>query len=88
MRSNTGTLAQLVEQRTENPCVPSSILGGTTQKNRIYLTYKILRFSFFYRVLIRVFERLKTCKNSNSSLITFDPYNIGNYLYSIDGGWV
>ncbi len=25
-----GALAQLVEQRTENPCVPSSILGGTT----------------------------------------------------------
>ena len=25
-----GTIAQLVEQRTENPCVPSSILGGTT----------------------------------------------------------
>ena len=27
---NDGTIAQLVEQRTENPCVPSSILGGTT----------------------------------------------------------
>jgi hypothetical protein len=27
-----GTLAQLVEQRTENPCVPGSIPGGTTQK--------------------------------------------------------
>lgn len=26
-----GALAQLVEQRIENPCVPSSILGGTTQ---------------------------------------------------------
>ena len=26
----TGTLAQLVEQRTENPCVPGSIPGGTT----------------------------------------------------------
>ena len=26
-----GTLAQLVEQRTENPCVPGSIPGGTTQ---------------------------------------------------------
>ena len=25
-----GAIAQLVEQRTENPCVPSSILGGTT----------------------------------------------------------
>ncbi len=27
-----GTLAQLVEQRTENPCVPSSNLGGTTER--------------------------------------------------------
>ena len=27
-----GTLAQLVEQRTENPCVPGSIPGGTTRK--------------------------------------------------------
>ena len=27
-----GAIAQLVEQRTENPCVPSSILGGTTKK--------------------------------------------------------
>ena len=25
-----GTIAQLVEQRTENPCVPGSIPGGTT----------------------------------------------------------
>ena len=27
-----GALAQLVEQRTENPCVPGSIPGGTTIK--------------------------------------------------------
>jgi hypothetical protein len=25
-----GTLAQMVEQWTENPCVPGSIPGGTT----------------------------------------------------------
>jgi hypothetical protein len=25
-----GTIAQSVEQRTENPCVPGSIPGGTT----------------------------------------------------------
>ena len=25
---------ELVEQRTENPCVPSSILGGTTRNPR------------------------------------------------------
>ena len=31
-RNAPGAIAQLVEQRTENPCVPSSILGGTTKK--------------------------------------------------------
>ena len=30
---NDGAIAQLVEQRTENPCVPGSIPGGTTCKN-------------------------------------------------------
>ncbi len=29
---NYGAIAQLVEQRTENPCVPGSIPGGTTAK--------------------------------------------------------
>ena len=27
-----GAIAQLVEQRTENPCVPGSIPGGTTKE--------------------------------------------------------
>ena len=36
-----GTLAQMVEQRTENPCVPGSIPGGTTKKP------KVQRFGFF-----------------------------------------
>ena len=27
-----GAIAQLVEQRTENPCVPGSIPGGTTRR--------------------------------------------------------
>ena len=30
-KRNNGTIAQLVEQRTENPCVPGSIPGGTTK---------------------------------------------------------
>ena len=29
--NKAGALAQLVEQRTENPCVPGSIPGGTTR---------------------------------------------------------
>ena len=28
-----GAIAQLVEQRTENPCVPGSIPGGTTKRD-------------------------------------------------------
>ena len=33
-----GAIAQLVEQRTENPCVPSSILGGTTSVEKQQVT--------------------------------------------------
>ena len=32
IQKNVGAIAQLVEQRTENPCVPGSIPGGTTQQ--------------------------------------------------------
>ena len=39
-----GTLAQLVEQRTENPCVPGSIPGGTTKKSRNFTVYGIFCF--------------------------------------------
>ena len=31
-KKHNGAIAQLVEQRTENPCVPGSIPGGTTYK--------------------------------------------------------
>jgi hypothetical protein len=32
---HVGAIAQLVEQRTENPCVPGSIPGGTTKRERV-----------------------------------------------------
>ena len=32
---SVGAIAQLVEQRTENPCVPGSIPGGTTTKKQL-----------------------------------------------------
>ncbi len=35
IRNQKGTIAQLVEQRTENPCVPGSIPGGTTAKKQL-----------------------------------------------------
>ena len=44
---NHGAIAQLVEQRTENPCVPGSIPGGTTVQNANNLKIKLLAFFFF-----------------------------------------
>ncbi len=34
-RKHDGAIAQLVEQRTENPCVPGSIPGGTTENQAV-----------------------------------------------------
>ena len=45
--SNVGAIAQLVEQRTENPCVPGSIPGGTTEKSSSYLT-EVTAFLLLY----------------------------------------
>ena len=36
LRNTVGAIAQLVEQRTENPCVPGSIPGGTTVKESFF----------------------------------------------------
>ena len=43
-----GTLAQLVEQRTENPCVPGSIPGGTTKASnmRLFLFYAFINLLY------------------------------------------
>ena len=44
-----GAIAQLVEQRTENPCVPGSIPGGTTdKKSKIEKTPESQRFQGFF----------------------------------------
>ncbi len=45
-----GTLAQLVEQWTENPCVPGSIPGGTTKKplNRVVFLFVLFQFYSFF----------------------------------------
>ena len=48
-KKSTGTLAQLVEQRTENPCVPGSIPGGTTKNPCNLLIYKgLIFYNHFY----------------------------------------
>ena len=44
-QKDNGALAQLVEHRTENPCVPGSIPGGTTTKNANLFREKVGVFS-------------------------------------------
>ena len=44
-----GAIAQLVEQRTENPCVPGSIPGGTTHKRVAYYATLFL-FSYYPKI--------------------------------------
>ena len=47
-----GAIAQLVEQRTENPCVPGSIPGGTTRRNANDLKKRLLAFFLLIQILI------------------------------------
>ena len=65
--NNDGAIAQLVEQRTENPCVPGSIPGGTTlnKQNPDFET----KSGFF------VF--IKHTKSGNNKYIRAHPINSG-----------
>ena len=56
--SNNGAIAQLVEQRTENPCVTGSIPVGTTfTKRKIMKTAEIQLFQRFFLYVLPA----KTC---------------------------
>ena len=46
-----GVIAQLVEQRTENPCVPGSIPGDTTENKTQVIDYQLLGFYFCLQLL-------------------------------------
>ncbi len=48
-----GTLAQLVEQWTENPCVPGSIPGGTTKKSRNFNVYGVFLCLLFVHIQLK-----------------------------------
>ena len=63
-----GTIAQLVEQRTENPCVPGSIPGGTTENERVS---KVTLFSFclkYRHFKIKVKPRIKPKINMSEGI--------------------
>ena len=62
-----GAIAQLVEQRTENPCVPGSIPGGTTEE-------EVEKINFLFSLYSKTGLLLKSIKNilqKNQTAITF-----------------
>ena len=58
-KTKSGAIAQLVEQRTENPCVPGSIPGGTTEN--LSRSTSIEVFSFMQSVESRSFPCPASC---------------------------
>ena len=70
-QNNNGAIAQLVEQRTENPCVPGSIPGGTTYEELLIKSDSFFCFHFIH-YLCNVFSKnnaLKSKKQQNDALI-------------------
>ena len=80
-----GTLAQLVEQRTENPCVRSSILRGTTISPKnwgfFYTFIKIIIMSKQIQyitslILIFVLSACTVNTDQNNSMVSFENGDI------------
>ena len=82
-----GAIAQLVEQRTENPCVPGSIPGGTTKQNFNTVKFFELHFFFIGRVnpsLNGIFVEINfTTLDKAGFKKVFDKYfdSIRGYIY-------
>ena len=47
-KRNNGVIAQLVEQRTENPCVPGSIPGDTTKITKVSQKKRVAKMQLFF----------------------------------------
>ena len=78
---NDGAIAQLVEQRTENPCVPGSIPGGTTQKSLAEMqgffgfNMKIMK-KFLFTLLALFFSTITFAQKEHFGLILGSHYNV------------
>ena len=68
---NDGAIAQLVDQRTENPCVPGSIPGGTTEKKAV----TIFRNCFFRLIMYGFAGFYRSCANRGANQKYYDNNN-------------
>ena len=72
-----GAIAQMVEQRTENPCVPGSIPGGTTPP---FISPVLERGRIFLLETIKV-----TRKGVSKNLVRIIVYI--QFVKKLAGGW-
>ena len=80
-----GVIAQLVEQRTENPCVPGSIPGDTTNRKTLIIEFQFVRVLLFYKTNIlgtqRDHGRLKLMENKEVlEFVTYCISKLGQFL--------
>ena len=87
---SVGAIAQLVEQRTENPCVPGSIPGGTTTKRSYSLEWLLfccinapLLYWYYYNNPCQCTPCLHSYKSLRLSAYTPTPYTLSrsNTIY-------
>ena len=82
MNLKDGAVAQLVEQRTENPCVPGSSPGGATSPQRKLGAFLLCKYFSFKKILIFIPNKKTNYeKNSISSshhAYLHDEFRTGN----------
>ena len=78
-----GAIAQLVEQRTENPCVPGSIPGGTTQISQA--SFSTLDFNLKSRVF---YARKSACRCFRAARVSADAAVARASLIAYQPSWV
>ena len=80
---NHGAIAQLVEQRTENPCVPGSIPGGTTKKtaSAVFFYSNWLNLSAMIALNASFISSGKKERSINSNHLSFAFANLAKMLF-------
>ena len=76
-----GAIAQLVEQRTENPCVPGSIPGGTTEKRVTEVTL-FFCYSPNFQYLINIQNKEGGYKTGKGDIYPFLNEKIGRMQFA------
>ena len=79
--NNDGAIAQLVEQRTENPCVPGSIPGGTTPPFISPVRLSVRVFLLYTPHLI-IYSKIKLARFSQTQI--FNEKQLQHVTINID----